>query len=242
MTDREVEIQVLVVEGSPHAEAAFELARSVAARLAPEAQVGRVASESEAAATARTRFGGSPTIFVNGEDVEGRAGPSPGREHRDDGGSGGQGVPPEWMVEAVVLRALAPRHILFLCVANSARSQMAEGLARSLAPAGIAISSAGSEPSQVRPEAIAVLAELGIDISSHRSKAVADLDTSTVDTVITLCGEEVCPLYLGRAHRLHWALPDPAAVADDDGAARLDAFRRTRDELRRRLGVLLRAR
>lgn len=124
--------------------------------------------------------------------------------------------------------------ILFLCVANSARSQIAEGVARSLAPAGTVVWSAGSRPTSVRPEAIAVLREIGLDISSHRSKAVEEIPASEVDTVITLCGEEECPLFLGQATRLHWGLPDPAAVSGSE-EERLDAFRHTRDEVRRRL-------
>jgi thioredoxin type arsenate reductase len=126
--------------------------------------------------------------------------------------------------------------ILFLCVANSARSQMAEGIARSLAPPGVEVWSAGSRPTRVRPEAIAVLKEIGIDISHHRSKAVAEIPAHEVDTVVTLCGEEECPLFLGRAQRLHWGLPDPAAALGSE-SERLDAFRETRDELRRRLQV-----
>ena len=74
---------------------------------------------------------------------------------------------PSWQAEAEELRRLAPRHVLFLCVANSARSQMAEGIARSLAPAGVTVSSAGSQPSRVNPLAIRALDELGIDIRSH---------------------------------------------------------------------------
>ena len=124
--------------------------------------------------------------------------------------------------------------LLFLCVANSARSQIAEGVARAMAPAGTTVWSAGSRPTSVRPEAIAVLREIGLDIASHRSKAVAEIPASEVDTVITLCGEEECPLFLGQATRLHWGLPDPAAVTGSE-EARLDAFRKTRDELRRRL-------
>lgn len=124
--------------------------------------------------------------------------------------------------------------ILFLCVANSARSQMAEGIAGPLVPPGVSVFSAGSDPTQVRPEAIAVLKEIGIDISHFRSKAVAEIPAEEIDTVITLCGEEECPLFLGKATRLHWGLPDPASVrgSEDD---RLNAFRNTRDELRRRL-------
>jgi arsenate reductase len=82
-----------------------------------------------------------------------------------------------------------------------------------------------------------VLRELGIDISQHRSKAIAEIPAAEVDTVITLCGEEECPLFLGKVRRLHWGLPDPAAVAGTE-AERLAAFRATRDELRRRLAEL----
>jgi arsenate reductase len=128
--------------------------------------------------------------------------------------------------------------ILFLCVANSARSQMAEGIARSLAPSDIGIWSAGSRPTAVRPEAIAVLREIGIDISGHRSKDVANISADEVDLVVTLCAEEECPVFLGTAGRLHWGLPDPAAV-QDSAEARLTAFRLTRDELHRRITALL---
>jgi arsenate reductase len=128
--------------------------------------------------------------------------------------------------------------ILFLCVANSARSQMAEGIARTLAPAGTKVWSAGSRPTSVRAEAIAVLKEIGIDISEQRAKAVAEIPVAEVDTVITLCGEEECPVFLGKATRLHWGLPDPAA-ANGSEAERLDAFRKVRDELRRRIADLL---
>jgi arsenate reductase len=128
----------------------------------------------------------------------------------------------------------ARRGVLFLCVANSARSQMAEGIARSLAPPAVMVWSAGSRPTRVRPEAIAVMREIGIDISGHRSKGVSEIPAERVGTVITLCAEEECPVFLGRAERRHWGLPDPAAVTGAE-AARLEAFRRTRDELRGRL-------
>jgi protein-tyrosine-phosphatase len=128
--------------------------------------------------------------------------------------------------------------ILFLCVANSARSQIAEGIARSMAPPGITVWSAGSRPTSVRPEAIAVLKESGIDISHHRSKDVTEIPAAEVDTVVTLCGEEECPVFLGKATRLHWGLPDPAAVQGSE-EQRLDAFRNTRDDLRSRIGALL---
>ena len=145
--------------------------------------------------------------------------------------------PGEWRAEAEALRAKRPRHILFLCVANSARSPMAEGIARSLAPPGMKVSSAGSSPSPVRPQAIQVLEEIGIDISGHRSKGLESIDAGSVDAVITLCAEEVCPVFLGEAARVHWGLPDPAAVAGTE-ETRLNAFRSVRDELLRRLKVL----
>jgi thioredoxin type arsenate reductase len=128
--------------------------------------------------------------------------------------------------------------VLFLCVANSARSQMAEGLGRRLLPAEVNVWSAGSRPTSVRPEAIAVLKEIGIDISGHRSKAVADIPAAEVDTVITLCGEEECPLFLGKATRLHWGLPDPAAVFGGE-PERLAAFREVRDSIRAKLDHLM---
>jgi arsenate reductase len=142
-----------------------------------------------------------------------------------------------WTIEAEIVRAKRPRHILFLCVANSARSQMAEGIARSLAPEGVRISSAGSAPSSVRPEAVQVLGEIDIDISGQRSKGIDAVDASSVDAVITLCAEEVCPVFPGNAHRGHWGLPDPAAVTGTE-ENRLNAFRSVRDELRRRLEFL----
>lgn len=130
------------------------------------------------------------------------------------------------------------RGVLFLCVANSARSQMAEGIARRLAGDRMIVQSAGSSPSQVNPLAVRALAEIGIDLSAQRSKSVDTIDRSAVDTVITLCAEEVCPVYLGDARRLHWPLPDPAGHEETE-AASLARFRDVRDELRRRIAVWL---
>jgi arsenate reductase len=132
-----------------------------------------------------------------------------------------------------------PKGVLFLCVANSARSQMAEGIARSLAPPEVGIWSAGSRPTTVRPEAVAVLREIGIDISGHRSKSVAEIPASEIDTVITLCAEEECPVFLGNVRRLHWGLPDPAAVSGSHNVV-LDAYRKIRDELSRRIAEFFR--
>lgn len=146
------------------------------------------------------------------------------------------GPPSEWFLEALVLRALAPGHVLFLCVANSARSQLGEGIGRLLAPAAVKVSSAGSEPTRVRPQAVAVMREMGVDITTHASKGMDDVERP-VDAVITLCAEESCPAWLGRAWRVHWPLPDPAGAGSTE-EEELDAFRAARDELRRRLEVV----
>ena len=140
-----------------------------------------------------------------------------------------------WMAEAEALSGLRPRHLLFLCVANSARSQLAHGIAHSLAPGHVEISSAGSAPTSVRPQAIEALREIGIDISHHTSTGLDDVERP-VDAVITLCAEEVCPVWLEHAWRAHWGLPDPAETVGSE-EKRLEAFRLVRDELRRRLGV-----
>lgn len=139
-----------------------------------------------------------------------------------------------WMEEAAGLKAARPKHILFLCVANSARSQMADGIARSLAPSDVRVSSAGSVPTKIRPEAVQVLNEIGIDASSQYSKGLDAIDAQSVDAVITLCAEEVCPVFPGKVSKLHWGLPDPAAVTGSEHE-RLQAFRDVRDELLRRM-------
>ena len=129
--------------------------------------------------------------------------------------------------------------LLFLCVANSARSQMAEGLARRRFGTSVTVQSAGTSPSRVNPYAVEVMAERGIDLGSHRSKSVDEIDPATVDLVITLCADEVCPVWLGHAKRMHWPLPDPASddpsLTPEDLRAR---FRTARDEIDRRLAEL----
>ena len=130
--------------------------------------------------------------------------------------------------------------VLFLCVANAARSQMAEALARSLFGDRVSVQSAGSMASRVHADAVAAIAERGIDISAAKSKSVDTIDPAGVDIVITLCAEEVCPLWPGKIERLHWPLPDPAGVPD--AADRIQRFRDTRDEIERRLKELGRQR
>ena len=126
--------------------------------------------------------------------------------------------------------------VLFLCVANSARSQMAEGLARARFGDRASVQSAGPNPATVNRYAIEALADVGIDISQHTSTHVDSVDPDSVDLVITLCAEEVCPVFPAHVRHLAWPLPDPAgAGTDDEQRAR---FRHTRDEIARRLEAL----
>lgn len=130
----------------------------------------------------------------------------------------------------------ARKRVLILCTGNSARSQMAEGLLRHDAGDRFEVESAGTKPSIVRPEAIAAMRELGIDISGHRSKSVEEFDGQQFDYVITVCdsARESCPAFFGRAKKLHRDFDDPAAL-DGSEAERLALFRRVRDQLRRYL-------
>ncbi len=134
---------------------------------------------------------------------------------------------------------MTAKTVLFLCVANAARSQMAEGLARARAPGDWRIFSAGSQPGTLSSTAVKVMREIGIDISGQRSKGLEQVPAQEADLIITLCAEEVCPVVPGgRARKLHWPLPDPAALTADPHARR-EAFRAVRDELARRINDLL---
>ena len=130
-----------------------------------------------------------------------------------------------------------PMRVLFLCVHNSSRSQMAEAFARALAPSGVTVLSAGTEPTGVHPRAVEVMREAGIDLSSQTSKHLREVPWAGCDTVVTLCGEaaESCPALGGDVRRMHWPLPDPSAVK---GSGQLDAFRDVRDEIRWRVASL----
>ena len=129
--------------------------------------------------------------------------------------------------------------VLFLCVANSARSQMAEGLARKRFGDTLRVQSAGSAPSRVNPYAVRALEEVGIEAAGHTSKHVETIDPSGVDLVITLCAEEECPVFLGDARRMSWAMPDPDRKHEDlTDAQRLHHFRVARDAIAQRLEVL----
>jgi arsenate reductase len=116
--------------------------------------------------------------------------------------------------------------VLFLCVANSARSQMAEGLARARFGDRLHIQSAGSKATFVHPMAVEIMAEAGLDISTQTSKLVDTIDPEGIELVVTLCAEEVCPVFLRPVRRLHWPIPDPAGPADGEQATRFRVARR----------------
>jgi len=128
------------------------------------------------------------------------------------------------------------KRVLILCTGNSARSQMAEGLLRSIAGDRFEVASAGVAPSHVRAEAIEAMKEIGIDISTHRSKSVDEFIGEGFDYVITVCdnANEQCPVFPGRTTRIHWSFEDPAAIQGDT-ATRVEAFRRVRDAISKRL-------
>ena len=131
-------------------------------------------------------------------------------------------------------------NVLILCTGNSARSQMAEGLLRNEAGDRYEVFSAGTKPSVVRPEAIAVMSEVGIDISGHRSKSVDEFVGEHLDYVITVCdnAREACPFFPGNTKRLHWPFEDPAAVGGSEDE-RKAAFRKVRDQIHERIRTFL---
>jgi arsenate reductase len=130
--------------------------------------------------------------------------------------------------------------VLFVCTHNSARSQMAEGLLRHLASDTFEAFSAGTQVSSVRPEAISVMAELGIDISAQQSKSVDQFVGQQFSWVITVCdrARESCPYFPGAEQTAHWGFDDPAEAQGTD-AERLHVFRRVRDEIRDRLRMFI---
>jgi arsenate reductase len=128
------------------------------------------------------------------------------------------------------------KKVLFLCTENSCRSQMAEGILRHLMGDRFEVFSAGTKPSVVNPMAIKVMAEIGIDISGHRSKSVEEFQGMNFDFVITTCdaARETCPVFPGKARRLHWSFNDPAEAEGSENEI-LSAFRKVRDEIKQRI-------
>jgi arsenate reductase len=126
------------------------------------------------------------------------------------------------------------KRVLILCTGNSARSQMAEGLLRHLAGDRFEVKSAGVAPSKVRPEAIEAMREVGIDISGHASKSVDEFAGQEFDYIITVCdnARETCPVFPGKAHRIHQSFTDPPPETESDYGSRLKIFRRVRNEIK----------
>jgi arsenate reductase (thioredoxin) len=133
-----------------------------------------------------------------------------------------------------------PTRVLFVCTHNSARSQMAEGMVRAWGGDRFEASSAGTEASQVRPEAIEVMREIGIDISGHRSKSITPFIGEAFSWIITVCDDarETCPVVPGAEQQAHWSIDDPSAV-EGSAEERLAAFRTARDIIRDRVHVFL---
>lgn len=134
------------------------------------------------------------------------------------------------------------KRVLILCTGNSARSQMAEGLLRHDAGDRFEVASAGVSPHHVRPEAMEAMRDVGIDISTHRSKSVDEFSGKEFDYVITVCdnANEQCPVFPGSTKRIHWSFDDPAAAEGDKDTKRA-VFRRVRDEIRYRLRLFVAA-
>jgi len=132
------------------------------------------------------------------------------------------------------------KRILFLCTGNSVRSQMAEGFLRNMARDRFEVYSAGVKPTVVNPLAIKVMAEIGIDISKHRSKSVMEFIDQNFDYVITVCGnaQKTCPVFLGEHEKIHWDIEDPAAIEGPE-EDRLSVFRKIRDRIKENIDEFL---
>jgi|GEM_PF-362682 len=243
---KKVDVELLYFTDCPSVPGTRELLKSVCASLIPEANYTEIEVRDQQGAE-KFAFLGSPTIRINGSDIERNTTAMIGLGCRL---YDGEGVPKRWMLEAAILRECLPEDagFLFLCVANSARSQIAEGVARTLAGKSTSFqkcsfASAGSEPSgRVHPLAIEVLGDVGIDTSGHSSKGLENIALEQIDVVFTLCAEEVCPVFPGKVTRVHWGFPDPAPPVSDDQDLRAvhpsDGFRSVRDQLLHRFSNL----
>lgn len=131
---------------------------------------------------------------------------------------------------------MGKRRVLFLCTHNSARSQMAEGMLRAWAGERYEVHSAGVEATEVRPLAIRAMAEIGIDLSRHESKALDRYRGASIDVAVTVCDDakEACPFFPGAGHQLHWSFPDPAAASGSE-EDQLAVYRQVRDQIAERI-------
>lgn len=134
------------------------------------------------------------------------------------------------------MKIVKPIRVLILCTGNSARSQMTEGLLRKLGGSSFEVASAGVNPTSVRPQAVTVMHEIGIDISQQHSKSVTEFVDQEFDFVITVCdnANEHCPVFPAKTQRIHWSFEDPAAATGDESAI-LTVYRRVRDQIQEQL-------
>jgi len=232
---QELNIRFLSFEGCPGIEPTLARLREVMVAERVECPIDMVDVPDEAAAE-REGFIGSPSIQINGLDIE------PGR--RSDLPCfgcrvypNGEPVPPEALIADALRNAMTPKlKVLFLCTGNSCRSQMAEGWARALKGDAIDAYSAGIETHGLNPNAVKVMAEVGVDISGHRSELVDDLMAVEFDYVVTVCGHahESCPMFPGKAKVIHVGFDDPPSLAKTAASEEeaLNHYRRVRDEIR----------
>lgn len=231
-------IKFLYFKGCPNSEGALNLLREVLNEKSLEEEIEIVEIKSEDMAKEH-RFLGSPTIQINGMDIE--------KERRNDTPSlscrlyrtrdGYSGIPPKKMIVNAIEEMLNLRKnkqkVLFICTHNSARSQMAEGLLKALRGEIYEPYSAGTEPKEISPYAIKVMEEIGIEISTHRSKSIEEFKGMSFDYVVTVCdhAKQTCPFFPGGRKYIHKGFEDPS---DYEGSEeeKLKVFRRIRDEIK----------
>ena len=231
-------VRFLSFERCPGIEPTVARLRNVMAAEGIECPMERVDVPDEAAAL-RERFFGSPSVQINGLDIElARRADQPCHGCRlYDHGEKRHCFPPHAMIRAAFHRAHARKvKVLFLCTGNSCRSQMAEGWARALRGDLLDVYSAGIETHGLNPHAAKVMAEANVDIAGHRSERVDDLMAVDFDYVVTVCGHahERCPLFPGQAKVIHVGFDDPPSLAQDTATEEeaLNHYRRVRDEIR----------
>jgi len=240
-----VQIQVLYFEGCPGFEPTVERLRKLVRDYGLEGQVEwQVVEIHDPAEAVQWRFPGSPTVRIDGLDLEPARHPEPGRFacRMYKGPDGPTNVPPESLMEEELRRAMSRNQnrkklkVLFLCTGNSCRSQMAEGWTRHLKGDVIEAYSAGIETHGLNPQAVQVMAEVGVDISGQRSKHVDEFKGVDFDYVVTVCGHanEHCPMFPGRTRVVHVGFEDPPKLAEQARTPEeaLDCYRRVRDEIR----------
>ncbi len=237
-----MDIRLLTVPGCPGAPPARALLHEVlkSEGLADAFTEIEVSDEQEAQ---QLGFLGSPTIHIDGLDIELAKLVSPAcmccrtYEH----GSERLCQIPESMLREALRRAQAPKQkLLYLCTGNSCRSQMAEGLTRAIQGDTYDVCSAGIETHGLNPNAVKVMAELGVDISGHRSELVASYLDVGIDVVVTVCGHahKTCPLFPGQAKVVHVGFDDPPRMAKElaergaNKEEQLDCYRTVRDQIR----------